>query len=76
MDATTIGKVIFGAGGLLMLFGAGVWLLGRAGIPFGQLPGDLRLEGERSSFYFPVVTCIVLSVVLTIVINVVLRLFR
>lgn len=33
----------------------------------GRLPGDIRIEGEHGSFYFPIVTCIVLSVLLSIV---------
>ena len=32
----------------------------------GRLPGDIRIEREHSSFYFPIVTCIVLSVVLSL----------
>jgi hypothetical protein len=33
----------------------------------GRLPGDIRIEGEHGSFYFPIVTCIVLSVLLSLV---------
>ena len=33
----------------------------------GRLPGDIRVEGENSFFYFPIVTCIVISIVLSIV---------
>lgn len=76
MDAATLGKIIIGAGLAVVLVGVAVWLFGKAGIPFGQLPGDIRVEGEKSSFYFPIVTCIVLSVVLTIVVNLALRFFR
>jgi len=32
----------------------------------GRLPGDTRIERQHSSFYFPIVTCIVLSVVLSL----------
>ena len=34
---------------------------------FGRLPGDIRIERENFSFYFPVVTCIVISVILTMI---------
>jgi hypothetical protein len=53
-----VGLVIFG---LLMLAGE------RAGIRFGRLPGDLVFRGKNTTFYFPVVTCLLLSVVLTLI---------
>lgn len=34
----------------------------------GRLPGDIYVQGEHGSFYFPVTTCILLSVVLSLVI--------
>ena len=37
-------------------------------IPFlGRLPGDIRIHGKSFSFYFPLATCLVLSVVLSLV---------
>ncbi|MCC9602889.1 DUF2905 domain-containing protein [Stieleria sp. JC731] len=43
----------------------GVWLLSPS-IPWlGKLPGDIRIEGENFKLYFPVVTCIVVSLLLT-----------
>ena len=42
-----------------------VWLLAPS-IPWlGKLPGDIRIERENFRFYFPVVTCILISLVLT-----------
>jgi hypothetical protein len=38
---------------------------GRVGL--GRLPGDIVVRGERSTFYFPLATCILLSVVLSLV---------
>lgn len=40
---------------------------------FGKLPGDVRLEGKSGSFYFPIVTGIVISIVLTVIINLFFR---
>lgn len=61
-------------GGLvLFLLGGGLYLASKFGLPLGRLPGDIRIEGENSSFYFPVTTSILASVVLTIVLNVVGR---
>ena len=48
---------------------AGVFLLLGLRLPFrlGRLPGDIAIEGRRGGFYFPVVTCLLLSVALTLV---------
>jgi DUF2905 family protein len=35
-------------------------------IGLGRLPGDIHIEGENGGFYFPIVTCLVISVVLSI----------
>jgi hypothetical protein len=39
----------------------------------GHLPGDVRIEGKRFRFYFPIATSILLSIILTIVLNLLLR---
>lgn len=66
-----MGGMLIHLGILLIIVGCVVQLLGGA-IPFGHLPGDISITGKHGSFYFPVVTCIVISVVL----NIILRLFR
>jgi len=63
-------------GVILFLIGGGVYLAAKFGLPLGRLPGDIRIEGQNGSFYFPVVTSILLSIVLTIVLNIIVRLFR
>jgi hypothetical protein len=69
-SANPLGEV----GKLLLVVGIGLALLGAlllAGVrlPFrlGRLPGDISYQGRNGSFYFPVVTCIVLSLGLTVV---------
>ena len=57
------GKLLVVVGLLVALAGLAVWGLGRAG--FRGMPGDIRYESGNVRFYFPVVTCIVLSVILT-----------
>jgi hypothetical protein len=59
---------------MLLVFGivlviAGAFLLTGAKLPFrlGRLPGDIAYQGKNGSFYFPVVTCILLSVALTLI---------
>jgi len=53
-----------------------VYLAAKLGLPLGRLPGDIRIEGENGSFYFPVTTSILVSVVLTILLNVIVRWLR
>jgi hypothetical protein len=59
-----IGKVLILLGVALVIVGAIVWALGRTG--FHGLPGDVHYEGRNVRFYFPIVSCIVLSVLLTL----------
>jgi hypothetical protein len=62
-------------GKTLMIFGAVLFIVGLvlyfgAKVPWlGRLPGDIHVEKENFSFYFPVVTCILLSVILTVIFN-------
>jgi len=76
MDLTVLGRWIVIVGLALAGLGLLIWLAGKSLLPIGQLPGDIRIKRDGSSFYFPIVTCIVLSVVLTIVLNILVRLFR
>jgi hypothetical protein len=62
-----MGRYLIGAGVLLILLGLIVVLGERAGIRVGRLPGDIRIQGRHGSFYFPVVTCLLLSAVLTLI---------
>lgn len=71
-----IGRFLMIAGILLFLVGGALFLTGKFGLPLGRLPGDIRLEGQNGSFYFPLATSILVSVVLTVLLNILLRLFR
>jgi hypothetical protein len=44
-----------------------IWVVLPSGLKPGRLPGDIVIEGKNSRFYFPIVTCIVLSVVLSLI---------
>jgi hypothetical protein len=55
----TIGIVFLAAGVLWP------WL---AKLGLGRLPGDIRIESESGGFYFPIVTCIVISIVLSLIV--------
>ena len=60
----------------LVIAGVGlVWILAPS-IPWlGRLPGDIRIERENFRFYFPLVTCLLLSLILSLVVWAI-RLFR
>jgi hypothetical protein len=62
-----MGRLLIGAGILLIAVGLAVVLGERFGIPLGRLPGDIRIEGRRGGFYFPIVTSLLLSGLLTLV---------
>ena len=61
----------------LIIAGIGViWLIAPS-IPWlGKLPGDIAVERGNFRFYFPVVTCILISVVLTVIIWLIRWIFR
>jgi len=70
-----LGKSLLAIGIVLVV--AGIFLVSGAKLPFrlGRLPGDIAYQGRNGSFYFPVVTCILLSVALTLILWIV-NLFR
>lgn len=69
-------KALFLLGAVALMTSGLFWILGKTGIPLGRLPGDIHVTGEKSSFRFPIVTCIVISVALTVLINLILSIFR
>jgi formate hydrogenlyase subunit 3/multisubunit Na+/H+ antiporter MnhD subunit len=70
-----LGKALLVFGALLVLIG-GVLLVGaKLPLRIGRLPGDIVYQGRHTTFYFPIVTCIVLSVALTLLLWLV-QLFR
>jgi hypothetical protein len=58
----TIGRLLIFAGLTLLCLGGLIMLVGKLGIPLGRLPGDIRWQGKATTFYFPVVTCLLLSI--------------
>jgi len=64
---TEIGRIIVILGISLIVIGGVVTLLGRTGLPLGRLPGDIVYKGKNTTFYFPLATCILLSVVVSAV---------
>ena len=62
-----MGRFLVTAGFMLIAAGLLVILAQRFGIGLGRLPGDIRIEGRRGGFYFPIVTCLIVSALLTLV---------
>jgi hypothetical protein len=60
------GKLLLVLGGILLVVGA--MMVFGAKLPFrlGHLPGDIAYQGRNGSFYFPIVTCLLLSAALTL----------
>lgn len=69
----SLARYLMLGGIILFLIGGGVYLAAKFGLPLGRLPGDIRIEGENGSFYFPIATSILVSVLLTIVLNLISR---
>ncbi len=61
-----IGKALFVIGLVLAAAGFVLWKLGGK-LPLGKLPGDIAIQKQNYSFYFPITTCIVISILLTLV---------
>ena len=64
-----MGKLLLVAGLVI----AGIGLLMMAGMPFGRLPGDIVIRKGSGTFYFPLVTCLLLSIILTLLLSVLRR---
>ena len=75
MDGDLLGRVLLTMGLVLTLIGALVMLGAR--LPFlGRLPGDVSVRWDGGGLFFPIVTCLVLSILLTVGLNILLRLLH
>lgn len=73
---TPLGKLLIAVGGFLILTGAVILLAGRINLPLGRLPGDISYRGRNTAVFFPITTCIVLSIVLSFALWLVNRFMR
>jgi len=67
------GRALIVLGLILVAAGVLVSLLGKLPLRLGHLPGDIRIQGRNSSFYFPLTTCILISVLLSLVMRLLRR---
>ncbi|SOD77977.1 DUF2905 domain-containing protein [Spirosoma fluviale] len=71
------GKYIILIGAVIVLVGILVYFFGDKLHWLGRLPGDIRINGkDGGGFYFPIVTCIVVSIVLNLIIVLIRRFFE
>lgn len=63
----TIGRALITIGLIVLILGVIVSLGEKLPLRLGRLPGDIVIRGKNSAFYFPLVTCLLLSVVLSFV---------
>jgi hypothetical protein len=62
-----MGRMLIVAGAVLIVAGLLVLAGERLPVKLGRLPGDIVIRGKNGAFYFPVVTCLLVSVLLTVV---------
>jgi ribose/xylose/arabinose/galactoside ABC-type transport system permease subunit len=63
-----LGKLLVILGTIILLIGLALWS-GFGGSWLGRLPGDIRIERGSSAFYFPIVTCIIISIALSLILS-------
>jgi len=71
-----LGRTLALIGGLLLGLGLVLILAGKLNLPIGRLPGDIVMRGKNSTFYFPIMTSILLSVLLSLFLYLVGKLRR
>lgn len=62
----SLGRSLIFFGGLIVLIGAFLYFENKLPFRLGKLPGDIVHRGEHTTFYFPIVTCLLLSLALSL----------
>ena len=62
-----LGKLLVFLGAVLVVLGLLLMVGGRVHWPIGRLPGDIVYRGKNTTFYFPIVTSILLSIILSVI---------
>ena len=63
-----VGRLLVITGVVIALLGALLLLFRHSGVPFlGKLPGDIMIQKKGFTFYFPITTCIILSILLSLI---------
>ncbi|MDQ7038107.1 MAG: DUF2905 domain-containing protein [Aquificota bacterium] len=73
---TDLGKVLILFGTVLVVLGLALMFAERLPLGLGRLPGDIVIKKDNFTFYFPVVTSLIISLVLTLLLNLIFGLKR
>ena len=73
MEIPSAAKLFIFSGAFLIFTGLMLIIFNKAGINIGKLPGDILVQRGNFTFYFPLVTCILISIVATIVLSLILK---
>ena len=68
-----LGKILLFTGILIALIGIILVFSSKISFPFGRLPGDIVIKKGNFTFYFPLATCIILSIIFTIILSILFR---
>jgi hypothetical protein len=71
-----LARIFFILGIIFLVVGGLIYLSAALHLPLGHLPGDIHIKGKNGELYFPLATCILISVVLTILVNLALHIFK
>jgi hypothetical protein len=63
----SISKIFIFLGGIFIISGALLFILNKLGLE--KLPGDIKIQHNNFTFYFPIVTCILLSIILSLILR-------
>jgi len=66
-------KILIALGIIIMISGIVFYLISKTGLGTFHLPGDIVVKKEKYTFYFPLATCIVLSIILSVIFNIIGR---
>lgn len=69
MDLTSISKYFIYIGIVFISIGGVLFFISKIGIGIGKLPGDILIQKGNVTFYFPIISSLLISVILTIVLN-------
>jgi len=69
MDLTSISKYMIYLGVFLLFAGSILFFLSKFGLGVNKLPGDIFIQKGNFTFYFPLGTCILLSIIITIILG-------
>jgi hypothetical protein len=76
MNGISLAKFLILIGAAIISIGVLLLIGSKLGLGFGKFPGDIKMKGEKTTVYFPIVTMLIVSFVLTVILNIILWIFR